>query len=139
METCHQGINRGPASSNQAVGVNSVKGMRNIMMKGGADWSAVPAACILIAITTPVTFWSYSKMVQGWQASRDPDLVSASQGSPSAITSASYRLTFALSSSVYVRLFHTYMSHASDEGQGHWSVVSNIQEQPHSASNPKCL
>ena len=64
------------------------------MMKGVADGHAVPAACILIAITTPVTFWSYSKMVQGWQASKDPDLVTASQGSPSAITSASYCLTF---------------------------------------------
>ena len=105
------------------------------MMKGGADWCAMLTACILIAITTPVTFWSYSKMVQGWQASRDPDLVSASQGSPSAITSASHCLTFALGSSTYVCLFHAYMSHASDEDQGCWSAVSPIQERPHSASS----
>ena len=110
------------------------------MIRGGVDWRAVPAACILIAITTPVTFWSYSKMVQGWQASRDPDLVSASQGSPSAITSAVCCLTFSLGSSIYVCLFHAYMSHASDEDQGCWSAVSPVHEQPHSTSSlPKRL
>ncbi|CAL5228542.1 g11696 [Coccomyxa viridis] len=41
-------------------------------------------ACLLIAITTPITFWSYGKMVQLWQSSGDPDLVSPSQGSKSA-------------------------------------------------------
>ena len=50
-----------------------------------------PAACLLIAITTPITFWSYSKMVQLWQASGDPDLVSPTQGSPDAKTGVPHK------------------------------------------------
>ncbi len=56
-------------------------------MYGCQTVQCADAACLLIAITTPITFWSYGKMVQLWQSSGDPDLVSPSQGSKSAAAS----------------------------------------------------
>ena len=104
-------------------------------MRGGADWCAVPAACILIAITTPVTFWSYSKMVQGWQASKDPDLVSPSQGSPSASTSAPRCLTFALGATYQVCLACIHGSHAFHEGSGASSRLTVSLLSPYKCSH----
>lgn len=41
------------------------------------DRCVLRAGCILISFSTPITFWFYSRMVDGFDASGDEDLVSS--------------------------------------------------------------